>query len=147
VEAQDPVSGVGVMDDVERAVTGGHDGRAVDDIRAGDPDERAVAGAGHGAGDELGQREAARPRLGDPRGAEVRRALKVGHRLAESVLLRRGRFEGDRLHRGRVADREVGQLGRIVYAQVVCQPGVGCVQQHVPHGLLPRRAFVRDSLV
>ena len=43
VDAEDAVTGVGVVVDVERAVAGGDDGGAVDGLRSGDADERAVA--------------------------------------------------------------------------------------------------------
>ncbi len=143
MDAQDPVPGVGVVHHVERAVAGGHDRRVVDDVRPGDLDERAVPGSGHRARLEVGQREPVRPRCRDAGGAEVRRAGEVYHGRAEPVLLRRGAVEGDRLHRGRVADRDVGQLGRVVHAQVVGQPDIGGVQQDVPDLLGVRGARVR----
>ena len=58
--------------DVERAVADGDDRRVVHDVRARDLDERAVPGAGHGSGLELGQREPVGP------GTAVRVGLKSG---------------------------------------------------------------------
>ena len=85
-----------------------------------------------------------RPRCRDPGGAEVRRAGEVHHARAERVLACGvGLVERHGLHRGRVADRDVGELGRVVHAQVVRQPGVGGVQQHVPHCLAVRGARVQ----
>ncbi len=138
VDAQHAVTGVGVVNHVEGAVPGGHDRRVIDDAGACELDERAVPGAGHRAGGELGQREPGRPGDRDPGRAEVRRAGEVHHPGPERVRLRCRVGERDGLHRGRVADRDVGELGRVVHAQVVRQPGVGGIQQHVPH-LLPVR--------
>ena len=87
------------------------------------------------------------PGVGDAGRAEVRRAGEVHHRGPERVLQRRRRAEGHRLHRGRVADRDVGELGRVVHAQVVRQPGVGGVQQDVPDLLRVRRARIRRPWV
>ena len=77
--AEDAVFGVGVAGHVEGAVAGGHDGGVVDDVGAVSLTERAVAGAGDGAG--AGTSSAGtRPALYcDPGGAEVRRAGEVGH--------------------------------------------------------------------
>ncbi len=90
VHPEHPVLGVGVMDDVERPFTGCDDRRVVDDVRARDLDERAVAGSGDGARLEVLQREAGRPRFRNPRRAEVRSALEVHDGGAEVVLLGRG---------------------------------------------------------
>ena len=143
VDAQHAVLGIGVVNHVEGPVTGGHDRRVVDDVRPGDLDERAVPWAGHRTGSELGQREPGRPGRRDPGRAEVRRAGEVHGRRPERVGLRRRRAERHGLHRGRVADRDVGELGRVVHAQVVRQPGVGGIQQDVPHGLAVRGARVQ----
>ncbi len=58
-----------------------------------------------GARLELREREAGRPRLGDPGRAEVRCALEADDRLPEPVLVGRRRVERHRLHSIRVADR------------------------------------------
>ena len=90
MDAEDAVAGVGVVDDVEGTVTGGDDRRVLDDVRAGDPDERAVARPCDCAGLEVREREACRAGLRDARGAEVRCTLEVDDRLAEPVLIRVG---------------------------------------------------------
>src|SRR6478736_4521603 len=45
----------------------------------------------------------------------------------------------------RIADRDVGELGGVVDAEVVCQSRVGGVQQHVPDLLGMRGPAVGDS--
>ena len=55
----------------------------------------------------------------------------------------RRRVERHRLHGLRVADREVAELGRVVDAEVVGDPLVGGVEQHVPDGLAVRASFVQ----
>ena len=119
MDAEHAVTGVGVVDDVEGAVTGGDDRSVVDDVGAGDADEGAIAGAGDGAGLEPREREAVRSRLGDAGRAEVRCALEVDHRLPERVLGRGRRLERHRLHGLRIVDTDVGELGCVVHTQVV----------------------------
>ncbi|MFL5586482.1 MAG: hypothetical protein ACJ8DI_02350 [Ktedonobacteraceae bacterium] len=77
VDAENTVTRVSVVDDVERTVAGGHDGSAVDDRRSGNPNEGTVSRAGHSTWLELGEREAIRSRHRDPSGTEIRRALEV----------------------------------------------------------------------
>jgi len=90
VDAEDAVTGVRVVHDVEGAVTGGDDRRAVHRRRVSDPDERAVARPCDRAVLEVREREASRAGLRDARGAEVRCTLEVDDRLAEPVLIRVG---------------------------------------------------------
>ena len=145
VHAQHPVTGVRVVSHVERAVAGGDDRRVVDGVRAGDLDERAVAGTGHRAGLELVQREPVRSRHRDAAGAEVRRAGEVDDRRAERIGLRRRVLQRHGLHGGRVADRDVRQLRRVVHPQIGRGAFIGGVEQHVPDLLLVRGALVRDA--
>src|SRR5205807_10140118 len=77
VDAQDPITRVGVVDDVERPVAGGHDGSVVDDGRSSYLNEGAVSWACHGTRLELGEREAIRSWHRDPGGTEIGRALEV----------------------------------------------------------------------
>src|SRR5438445_10035801 len=76
VDAEHPITRVGVVDDVERTVTGGHDGRVVDDRRSRDANEGAVSRAGHGTRLELGEREAVGSWYRDTGGTEIRCALE-----------------------------------------------------------------------
>src|SRR6266496_3160732 len=77
VDAENPITRVGVVDDVERPVAGGHDGSVVDDGRSSYLNEGAVSWACHGTRLELGEREAIRSWHCDTSGTEIRRALEV----------------------------------------------------------------------
>jgi hypothetical protein len=90
VDPEHPVTGVGVVIDVEGTLAGRHDQLVVDDAGSRDSNEGPVAGPGDGAGMERGERETVRPWLGDTSRAEVRRSLEVDYGLPEPVLLRRG---------------------------------------------------------
>jgi len=124
--------------DVEaRTGARGHDRRVVDDVGSRDLHERAVAGPGNRARRERLEREARRPGYCGAGGAEVRRALEVDGRLPERVLCRRGRVERHRLHAVGAADADVGELRRVVHAEVACQAGVGGVEEDKPDGRVP----------
>ena len=62
----------------------------------------------------------------------------VAHRAPPGPSLRCRATERHGLHCSRVADRDIGQLGRLIHAQVVRHPSVGSIQQHIAH-LLPVR--------
>ena len=147
MDAEHAVAGIRVVCDVERPVTGRDDRCAVHGVGAFDADERAVARASDCTRLEVRERETSRPRLRDPCRAEVRCSLEVDDRLAELVLVGRGRLEPDRLHGLRVADREVAELRRVVHAEVVRDSLIGGVEQDIPDLLLLRGAFVGDTLV
>ena len=88
MDPEGTIGRVGVVDHVERAVTRRNDRRAVDRLRAGDADERAVPLARDGARLELREREPIGSRLGDPSRAEIGSTLEVDDRLTEPVLVR-----------------------------------------------------------
>ena len=85
VDPEHAVTGVRVVDDVERPIAGGDDRGAVDGLRAGDADERAVPRPGDGARLEVRQREAVRARLRDPGRADVHLA-RLDLRQIENVV-------------------------------------------------------------
>jgi hypothetical protein len=143
VDAQDAITRVGVVDDVERTVAGSHDRSVVDDRRSGDTNKRAISRAGHGPRLELGEREAVGSRHRDTGGTEIRRALEVDQRWPERILRWRGVVNSHGLHAGGAADREIGELGRKVHAQVMRQPGVGGIQEDEPGGLAIGLPFVQ----
>ncbi|TMC87605.1 MAG: hypothetical protein E6J22_17215 [Chloroflexi bacterium] len=143
VDAEHPITRVGVVDDVERTVTGGHDGRVVDDRGSGNLNKGAVSRAGHGTRLELGEREAVGSWHRDTGGTEIRCALEVDQRLPKRILRRRWGVESHRLHAGEAADADIGELGRIVHAQIMCQPNVGGIQQDEPGGLAIGLPFVQ----
>src|SRR2546423_82626 len=107
VDAEHPITRVGVVDDVERTVTGGHDRSVVDDRRSGNLNKRAVSRAGHGTRLELGEREAVGSWHRDTGGTEIRCALEVDQRLPKGILRRRWGVESHRLHTGGAADTHV----------------------------------------
>src|SRR3989440_4622809 len=143
VDAQDAITRVGVVDDVERPVAGGHDGSVVDDGRSGYLNEGAVSRACHGTRLELGEREAIRSRHRDASGTEIRRTLEVDQRLPERILCWRWGVEGHGLHAGRAADPDIGELGRIVHTQVMRQANVRGIQEDEPGSLAIRLPFVQ----
>ena len=143
MDAEHPITRVGVVDDVERTVTGGHDGRVVDDRRSRDANERAVSRAGHGTRLELGEREAVGSWHRDTGGTEIRRALEVDQRWPERILRWCWVVDGHRLHAGGAADPDIGELGRIVHAQVMRQPDVRGIQEDEPGGLAIGLPFVQ----
>src|SRR6266567_5617401 len=143
VDAQDPVTRVGVVDDVERTVAGGHDGSVVYDRRSGYLNEGAVSWASHGTRLELGEREAIRSWHRDAGGTEIRRALEMDQRLPERILRWRWGIKGHRLHAGGATDGNIGELGRIVHSQVMCQSDVRGIQEDEPGGLAIRLPFVQ----
>ena len=143
MDAQDSITRVGVVDDVERTVADGHDGSVVDDRRSGYLNEGAVSWASHGTRLELGKREAIRSWHRDTGGTEIRCALEVDQRLPERILRWRWGVEGHRLHAGGAADPDIGELGRIVHAQIMRQPGVRGIQKDEPGCLAIRFPFVQ----
>ncbi len=143
MDAEDAITGVCVVHDVERTVAGGHDGRVVDDRRAGDANEGTVSGTGHGPRLELGEWEAVGAWHRDAGGTEIRRALEVDQRWPERILRGRGGINGHGLHAGGAADADIGELGRKVHAQVMRQPGVRGIQEDEPGSLAVRLPFVQ----
>ena len=89
------------------------------------------------------EREARGSRFGDPFWAEVRRAREVDDRRPEVVLFRARVFLCHRLDAGGAADPDVGQLGRVVDAEVIREALVGGIQQEVPDPLELARLRVR----
>src|SRR5438105_7961037 len=103
MDTEDPIPRVGVMDDVERSIAGGHDGSVVDDRRSGYLNEGAVSRASHGTRLELGEREAVGSWHRDPGGTEIWRTLEVDQCWSEGILRGRWGVEGHGLHAGGAA--------------------------------------------
>ena len=68
---------------------------------------------------------------------------EVDHRLTEAVLLGGWGLEGHSLHAVWAADGEIGQLGRVVDAEVMRQTCVRRIQQHIPDRRAIRLAPVK----
>ena len=141
MDAEHPVAGVRVVGDVERPVADRDDRGAVDDRRALEADERAVARSGDRTGLSLSSGNPLGPGVATRVGLKSGAPAKSDDPGPEVVVARRRVLELDRLHAIRASDPDVRELRRIVDAEVVRQPrsdeSSRTYQTLVPSGALP----------